>query len=381
MPPNLVHATVVHGRYDTRILFKQCASLSSAGIGSVSLFVADGKGDETWNGIRIHDIGKPPFGRFGRATAGTFRMWRALRKARPDLVQIHDPELLPLAIVLNATGTRVLFDMHENLPREILTKAWVAPQARRLVSSIARAAQSVAAKRIPTIFAEESYARDFPSAMQSVVVLNYPLVDSLTAIVREKRSRFTVGYIGGLSEERGAPIVVGAMARLREKGVDIHGVLIGPVAAEPAVADMLAMGNREGWLTVPGRLKPEKGWSLIAECHVGVAILQPSSNFVESYPTKLFEYMALGLPVVVSDFPLWREVVEKSSCGLLVDPIDVDALTTALRWIFEHPNEAAQMGKNGRQAVLEKYRWESEFRKLKDFYRKVLSSAAGGASN
>lgn len=381
MPPSLVHATVVHARYDTRILFKQCASLTSAGVGSVSLFVADGKGDETWNGILIHDVGKPPFGRFGRATAGTFRMWRALRKARPDLVQIHDPELLPLAIVLNALGTRVLFDMHENLPREILTKKWVAPQARRLVSAIARAAQTVAARRIPTIFAEESYTRDFPSAMRSVVVLNYPLVDSLTAIVREKRSRFTVGYIGGLSEERGAPIVVGAIARLREKGVDIHGVLIGPVAAEPVVADMLATGDREGWLTVPGRLKPEKGWSLIAECHVGVAILQPSSNFVESYPTKLFEYMALGLPVVVSDFPLWREVVEKPDCGLLVDPTDVDALTTALRWIFEHPNEAAQMGKNGRRAVLEKYRWESEFRKLKDFYGEVLSSAPEGASN
>jgi glycosyltransferase involved in cell wall biosynthesis len=381
MPPNLVHATVVHTRYDIRILFKQCASLSGDGVGFVSLLVADGKGDETWNGVRIHDVGQAPLGRVGRAVTGTFRMWRAIRKARPDLVQIHDPELLPLAIVLNASGTRVLFDMHENLPRQILTKTWIAPKARRLVGSIARAAQAVAARRIPTIFAEESYTRDFPSAVRSVVVLNYPLVDSLTTIVREKRTRFTVGYIGGLSEERGAPIVVKAIARLRQEGMDIGGVLIGPVAAGPAVADMLATADREGWLTVPGRLKPEIGWSLLAECHVGVAILQPLSNFVESYPTKLFEYMALGLPVVVSDFPLWREVVGKSGCGLLVDPTDVDALAAALRWIFEHPNEAAQMGRNGRGAVLEKYRWESEFKKLKDFYAEVLDRAPEGASS
>src|SRR5688500_11311202 len=119
MTDKLAHATVVHSRHDTRILLKQCASLSNAKVGSVSLFVADGKGDEIWNGIRIHDVGRSSFGRIGRATAGSVRMWRALSDARPDLVQIHDPELLPIAMALAASGIRVVFDMHENLPREI----------------------------------------------------------------------------------------------------------------------------------------------------------------------------------------------------------------------------------------------------------------------
>src|SRR4051812_3249438 len=126
MPLNLVHATVVHGRYDIRILFKQCASLLSTGIGSVSLFVADGMGDEIWRGVRIHDVGKASFGRAGRAIAGNFRMLMALRKARPDLVHLHDPELLLVGLWLRAVGTRVVFDMHENLPKEIMTKNWVA---------------------------------------------------------------------------------------------------------------------------------------------------------------------------------------------------------------------------------------------------------------
>lgn len=381
MPPHLVHATVVHPRYDTRILFKQCDSLARSGLGVVSLFVADGRGDETWNGIRIHDVGKPRFGRIGRAATGSFRLWKALRKVKPDLVQIHDPELIPLALLLKGFGTRVLFDMHENLPKEILTKNWVSPPARRIVSSIAREMQLLTSRQIPVIFAEDSYVKDFPSAKKSVVVLNYPLVETLTAIVSAKKTRFTVGYIGGLSAERGALVMLDALARLREKGADVHAVFVGPVLPEKPLAERLAAAVRGGWLTTTGRLEPAEGWSRIAECHVGLAILQPSSNFVDSYPTKLFEYMALGLPVIVSDFPLWREVVETAGCGIMVDPTDVDALATAISWMCDHPDEASKMGRKGREAVLEHYRWDSQFGKLRAFYEDILAAPMEGRNS
>ena len=372
MAPHLAHVTVVHGRYDTRILHKQCASLSAAGIGRVTLFVADGLGDEDWKGVRIRDVGQSRFGRLGRAMAGSIRMWRALRSEKPDLVQLHDPELLPLGYLLMRSGVHVVFDMHENLPKEILTKPWVSPPARKVVSRLARAGQLAVTRRMPTIFAENSYVRDFPSTAPSAVVLNFPLVDALLAISEPRHPTFTVGYIGGISTERGAPVVLDAVFRLRAAGQSVEAKLVGPVAAEPAVVDRIDAGVRAGWLQSYGRLKPEDGWREMARCHVGVAVLQPSGNFVDSYPTKLFEYMALGLPVVVSDFPLWRGVVESAACGLVVPPDDPAAVATAIATLQADPTLRAEMGRRGKAAVESQYRWETEFGKLRKLYHEVL---------
>jgi glycosyltransferase involved in cell wall biosynthesis len=345
-------------------------------MGSVSLFVADGKGDESWNGIRIRDIGKSGAGRLGRALGGNYRMWKAIRAAKPDLVHFHDPELLPLLFVLYASGTRVVYDMHENLPKEILTKPWVSPPVRRVVSFLTRIAQRLSSRKIPTVFAETSYAKDFPSTTNAAVVLNYPLVDELIAITTPKREHFAVGYMGGISTERGALVVLNAVERLRHQGIDIEAVFVGPVAPEPAVEDLLERGIKAGWLSVTGRVPPATAWALMAQCHVGVAILQPSANFVDSYPTKLFEHMALSEPVIISDFPLWRDVVDRAKCGLLVDPTNVEALAKAICALFENPDEGERMGERGRAAVIENYRWETQFAELKKLYLRILPAAS-----
>lgn len=373
MTVRLAHITVVHPRFDTRILFKECASLSRNGVGQVSLFVADGQGGGSHDGVRIHDVGVPRFGRLGRATVGSWRMWRALRRFEPDLVHVHDPELLPLALLLSVKGTRVVFDMHENLPREIATKPWVRKELRPVLASVARAFQTLACRRMATVFAEESYVSDFPAARRPTVVLNFPLLGALSAVRSPKRPRFTVGYIGGVSRERGAHVVVEAVSRLRESGADVELLLVGPVFSDISDSEAVRRGTAEGWLTYTGRLVPEQGWALIAGCHVGVAALQPSPNFVDSYPTKLFEYMALGLPVVVSDFPLWRGVVDDAGCGLLVDPTSPAAVANAIERLYESPADAAAMGERGRATVNRKYNWESEFAKLKTLYAGVLS--------
>jgi glycosyltransferase involved in cell wall biosynthesis len=299
-------------------------------------------------------------------------MWAVIRREKVDLVHIHDPELLVLALLLRASGARVVFDMHENLPREVLTKPWIGRPLRRVVSTLVRWFQTFACRFIPTVFAEASYARDFPSVKGGVIVLNYPLLEALIGIARPKKSRFTVGYIGGVSCERGGDVVLEAVAELRQQGVDAAVVFVGQVHSDISKLEICTRAVAEGWATMTGRLKPEEGWRLLAECHVGVAVLRPSPNFVESYPTKLFEYMALGLPVVVSDFPLWRSVVDDAECGLPVDPRDPLAVAAALRWLCENPEKVQGMVKRGRATVVQKYSWASEFEKLKAFYAALL---------
>jgi len=371
---HLVHVTVVHTRYDTRILFKQCVSLARSGLGAVSLFVSDGKGDETCEGVQIRDVGVPRFGRVGRMVVGSARLWARLRRERADLVHLHDPELLPLGLILRLSGRQVVFDMHENLPKEILTKTWVSAPLRRVLSATVRMFQAFACRVIPTVFAEQSYVKDFSFAKKGTVVLNFPIVDSLIGLIRPKREKFTIGYIGGVSLERGADVMVEAVSALRDEQSVVETVIVGPVAADVEPNPVWKRGIAEGWSTATGRLKPADGWALMASCHAGVALLRPSPNFVDSYPTKLFEYMALGLPVVVSDFPLWKSVVDDARCGLAVDPTNVTGVKDAFRWMLVHPDEAKSMGVRGREVVLNKYNWASEFKKLHDLYRELLTN-------
>ena len=101
-------------------------------------------------------------------------------------------------------------------------------------------------------------------------------------------------------------------------------------------------------------------------------LLHPKPNYVESQPVKLYEYMTAGLPVIASDFPYWRRIVDEAGCGLLVDPKDPEAIADAIEWLWRNPEEAEEMGKRGREAVFARYNWRAEVPKLLGLYEEIL---------
>jgi glycosyltransferase involved in cell wall biosynthesis len=115
---------------------------------------------------------------------------------------------------------------------------------------------------------------------------------------------------------------------------------------------------------------------LLARARIGIVTLHPTGNYVNSQPTKLYEYMSAGLPVVASDFPVWRKVVDGAQCGLLVDPMNPAAIAEALVWLLQHPEEAEAMGRRAQKAVLESYSWEREAAVLAGIYRELLPNRA-----
>ena len=100
----------------------------------------------------------------------------------------------------------------------------------------------------------------------------------------------------------------------------------------------------------------------------GIVLYQPARNHTDSQPIKLFEYMAAGLPVIASDFPLWQEIITESGCGICVDPKDAQAVKDAIEYLLDHPQEGQEMGRRGREAVIEKYSWVSESEVLQELY-------------
>lgn len=95
-------------------------------------------------------------------------------------------------------------------------------------------------------------------------------------------------------------------------------------------------------------------------------------NYLDSLPIKMFEYMSAGIPVVASNFPLWKEIIEKNRCGVCVDPLSPKDIAKAINFIVQNPQIAQKMGENGKRAILEKYNWQIEEQKLFNIYEGLL---------
>jgi glycosyltransferase involved in cell wall biosynthesis len=102
-------------------------------------------------------------------------------------------------------------------------------------------------------------------------------------------------------------------------------------------------------------------------------MFHPVPNHIDSMPNKLFEYMSAGLPIIASDFPLWKQIVEGNKCGITVDPMNPKAIAEAIEYLLERPELMNEMGENGRKAVLEKYSWQKESEKLIKIYSDILN--------
>lgn len=367
----IIHFTTVHPREDTRMGAKQLPTLARAFGGPLRLYVQDGLGNEVDpRGYEIIDTG-PPLRRFSRMTVGAWRMMRAVVRARPRIAHFHDPELLPWALCLRFWGIKVVYDVHEDVPRQVKHSSALPRWARILLPPVTSIAEYVGARLVNGIVAATPViANRFPEN-KTVVVRNYPLAHELySPDPRPMRDRpIEFAYIGMITANRNVFRMVEAVARLADPKARLRLAGIFSVEDDQHQAEALSGWNRvrfEGWTSREGVA------NILSDARAGLLVLRPVEHEMVTLPIKLFEYMAAGVPVISSDFPLWREIVEGSGCGLLVDPEDTDAIARAMQWILDNPDAAQAMGERGRQAVLTEYNWDFEGATLTRFYRERL---------
>lgn len=377
LDPFIAHVTTVHYRGDTRIRVKEVGSLAKRFSLPVVLVVQDGKGAEGGEGeARVIDSGAPPRGRLARMTLGAWRMWRTLRRLRPTIVHFHDPELIFLGLAMKAGGARVIYDVHEDVPRQVLRKDWIPWVLRWPVAKTVEVVETLFAGAFDAVVAATPrIAQRFPSP-RTVIVQNFPIPEELQAEIllpyAEREPAFA--YVGDISESRAAREMVQALELLAPETKAVL-ELAGGFSSPDLEQEVRALA---GWSRVNYR-----GWArrpqvaaLLGSVRAGLVLLHPEPNYVEAYPNKMFEYMAAGLPVIASDFPLWREIVLPANAGLLVDPLDPQAIATAMEWMLAHPEEAEAMGRQGRKAVEERFNWRPEEEKLVRLYQRLLSKDA-----
>jgi len=364
---SVAHLSSVHQRYDSRVFLKECRGLASRGV-DVSLVVADGQGDTREDGVSIIDVGHPS-GRLDRMFRASRSVYKAGAKLDADIYHLHDPELLPFGLLLKRSGKTVVYDAHEDVPKQLLAKPYLGPRRLKALANTYALFERFAARRLDGIVAATpSIGEKFRLLnKRTAVVNNYPLVDELFSDASWSRKTSTICYIGGISAARGIRELVAAMeyvktpARLalagRFSGTDLES----EVRSMPGWArtDSLGFLDRHGIRELLGRSV------------AGLVTLHPTPNHLESHPIKLFEYMSAGIPVIASDFPLWRRIIEDADCGYCVDPADTVAIAERIDRLVADREEARRLGDNGRRAILDRYNWPNEEQILCEFYESL----------
>ncbi|MFN4359197.1 MAG: glycosyltransferase family 4 protein [Hylemonella sp.] len=366
----IAHLTSAHPRDDIRVFLKECRSLAAHGY-EVVLVVADGRGDEVRDGVTITDVGRST-GRLDRMFRVTRRVLRRAVALDADIYHLHDPELLPVGLKLRRRGKKVVFDAHEDVPKQILAKHYLHPWVRRILSWGFAHFEHYACKRFDGVVTATPYIRDKFLSINplSVDINNFPMIGELESAVSWNDKACEVCYVGSIAQIRGVKELVRAMESVC---TPVRLNLVGGFAESQVEAEVrtYAGWTRVNALGVQGRPGVRE---VLGRSVAGVVTLHPVSNYLDALPIKMFEYMSAGIPVIASDFDLWRTIVQESQCGLCVDPLDPAAIASAIDHLVSRRDEAEAMGRNGRQAVLSRYNWAREEAKLIEFYDRLLSS-------
>lgn len=373
----IAHLTPHRDPFEPRTFF-QCASLAEAGFEVV--LVAPHDRDLERDGVRL--LAVPRYR--GRLERVTLTAWRTVRRglaAEARLYHIHDPELIPWGLLLRLLGRPVIYDVHEDYAQAAGVRSWIPGPARGLLAGFYAAMAALARRCFTVVIAERYYARTFPDAVE---VLNYAKREEfagLDGILRAAPPAPRALYTGSVTASRGGRHHARLLAQLpADAAVELVGVCPEPDLARDLL-NQSASDPRLG-LAIAGSWVPRQ---TIVEAYArawtcGLALFPDTPHYREKELTKFFEYMAAGLPIVASNFPVWRRLIEGEQVGLCVDPEDPAAAAEAVLWLHRNPDEARAMGERGRRAVAERFNWESQAARLVDLYRRLLPPAAGGPS-
>lgn len=365
MKTKICHISTAHPTFDTRIYHKECRTIAKSDY-DVYLLIANDK-DEISDDVKIIHLPREN----GRLYRFLKKRKIALKKALEidaDIYHFHDPELIPIGVKLKKLGKKVIYDVHEDVPKQILTKEWLKSDIiRKLVSSIFNKYEKKAAKSFDRIVCvSDDIAKNF-NLNKTVIVRNFPVIsdiDSINAIDMEKKTPVVI-YAGGLTKIRGIKEIIQAMSFL--KG-EVRLWLLGKWENKSYEEECM---KTKGWEYVDYfGLKPQKeAYSYMKKSDIGIVNFWPVDNHISALPNKPFEYMACELPMVMSDFEYWRNVFK--GCFLGVDPNKPRDIAGVIQNLLKDRKLMKKLGRNGREFVLSKYSWESEGKVLLNMYAEL----------
>ena len=360
----ICHLTSSHPRYDTRIFLKECSSLAAVKDFDVHLIVADGKGDERQNNVQIIDVGKDN-SRKKQLIKAPKIIYKKAMELNADVYHFHDPELIFMANKLRKRGKKVIYDVHEDMPRAILTRDWLAYPFLVVFSYLFELSENfVAKKMIALITATPHISKRFKKISKNVTTINnFPILNELNAENTNIERANEVCYIGGIDRIRGIIQILDALELTDNIKLNLAGNF-----ETKELEDEVKLHKAWHKVNFFGFVDRKEAANILARSKAGLVTFLPASNHIFARPNKMFEYMSAGLPIIASHFEDWKTIVEKYNTGICVNPESPEEIATAILEISSNEHKVKQLGENGKKAVRDVFNWESEAQKLQKFY-------------
>ena len=358
----IAHITTAHSTFCPRIYFRQCQTLSAAGYKVI--LISPHTNNEIINGIQILKI-KKFTNKWLRILIGWIPAYKTALHVKADLYQFHDPELIFLGILLRLHGKRVIYDSHEDLPEDILHKNWLP----KIIRNTAKRMTSLIEKKIANYFSHIITSTPYikqkflAHKIKATDIKNYPSVPDREVA---KSINSPLCYVGLINAERGLFQMLQLAATMKHT-LNLYGKFIPKTLEEKAK-------QHPGWKYVNyfGHIPHQQIPKVLSQSSIGLLLLESCNKYENSLPLKLFEYMAAGLPIIASNFSLWKEIIEENQCGICVNPHNITEILEAIKLLQNDSKRYLQMSQNGRHCIEKKYNWATEGKKLIDVYQQVL---------
>ena len=351
----IAHISVVHPYYDTRISYRMSQMLSANY--DVHLYIPQADKLEITS-ISKHSVALIK-NLFLRLIFIHTSLFFRIVKGKYKLLHFHDPELLPMASLFSFLGKKVVFDVHENLPEQFQSKKF-GTFSWRIFNFFKKHFSS----KINWVIAEESYSSWLNKPI--TCILNYADFNSLTPFINDVRSGNKFFYVGGISEKRGLLLFEKVLKTLKSKNIEAEIHLFGRIYDH----HITALKNEEIGLFYHGEKTLKEAAEFSKNCIAGLAILLPDGNYNQSFPTKAFEYVALKLPIIISNFDYYQSLFSNEK-AISVNPESELELENAMVKILNEPEMAKIMSENAYQFGMKNFNWNTELKKLIDLYLKL----------
>lgn len=370
MSIKVCHITTAHDSDDTRIFQKECVFLAKENDFDIFL-IAPGESRKEKN-VQVIGLGEKPSSRFKRMAFFTKKALKTAVDLDADIYHFHDPELLTVGLKLKKMGKHVIFDSHEITSEQIKIKKYIPGFLRNFVSDLyyrkeTKVTKEIDAVIVPCLYDGKNWFEG--RSRETIFVDNFPILsDKLRIEYDPSTRRYDICTIGSLTPERGITEL------LRARKIADCCLLMGGEFSDDNYKNRL---NEKGLLKdvdYVGYCSMDKVISYYSNSKIGISTILPVGQYVKAgnLPTKVYEFMSMSIPVIISDLPSAKKAISEYKFGITVNPEKPEEIAGAIDYLLKNPDCAQEYGREGRRAIEEKYNWEMEVKKITVLYRRIM---------
>jgi len=373
------HITSVHRAFDDRIFYKECLSLSEFGYRVVLLAI--NKQNELTRGVEIIGV-KDIHSRFLRIMIRPVYFLIKSLVIRADIYHLHDPELLPIGLILKILGKKVIYDIHELVYYSIDDKSYLKNKSFKfIIKFFYMKLEKISILLFDSVvLAEDGYYDYYHETYRKIwrkfyFIRNYPvteIIHQVNAFNKTIVNSITVIYAGLLASSRVIHTIIESFNYCQSR---INLWLLGKWENDSYFMQCSGLPN---WrlVTYFGNLKPEEAYAYMKSADIGIALLLPIKNYLTSLPVKSFEYMACGIPVIISDFPYYRRIFSDSV--LYTEPQNPKLIAQQIDLLAQNKSLREKLVKKCNSEIISNRAWETEKEHLLTLYDSVLGRIKNG---